>query len=241
MKKYVLIIAISFMINKGWAQNTNLDYRYAMKLYNLTSWEKQEYLVPGHDTGYSYFNKERNLSFFHPTIAFQWKTKKNNFREIELTKLEFGKHRLINESIDNNDTTAVPNAMWNINQITAAIEIRLEYTLNLFKSRNWKLVPSVGFALSPYYNQTKTSYTAPSKFSAITHNTGAKMFVIPRITYYFTPKIFLDVNLPISPYIFNYRHTIYSEPDAQNKSNSRFDIETNENFFHGRIGIGIKL
>ena len=80
MKNYILIILLLLFIKNGWTQNTNLDYKYAIKIYNLTTFD--EYRESKSDTtAYS----TKTLQILHPTVAFQWKTKKNNFHEIELT------------------------------------------------------------------------------------------------------------------------------------------------------------
>ena len=86
MKKHILIILLLLFIKNGWAQNTNLDYKNAIKIYNLTTYEEYQRSEKLNDTSSSYYNyTTTNFQILHPTIAFQWKTKKNNFQEIELT------------------------------------------------------------------------------------------------------------------------------------------------------------
>ena len=90
--QYILAYSSLLFIVNGWAQNTNLDFKNAIKIYNLSSYElniKTEPIINSPSGAY-YFTTV-NSQFLHPTIAFQWKSKKNNFHEIELTDFSLNK------------------------------------------------------------------------------------------------------------------------------------------------------
>ena len=92
MYKYALTISLSLLTTIGLAQNNHLDYKFGLKVYNLTSFEKNTKLTILDDvTGLSSEYTKKSLQILHPTIAFQWKSKKNNFHEVELTSLMFDK------------------------------------------------------------------------------------------------------------------------------------------------------
>ena len=92
LRKFILIFLLLLFMKSGWTQNTNLDYKYAIKVYNLTTYDEYERSRKITDTSsidYSYTTI--TFQILHPTFAFQWKTKKNNFHEIELTSFMLGK------------------------------------------------------------------------------------------------------------------------------------------------------
>jgi len=40
MKAYSLLLTILILTKSGWTQNSNLNFKYALKVYNLTSFEE---------------------------------------------------------------------------------------------------------------------------------------------------------------------------------------------------------
>ena len=96
MKKFILLLtAIQFVIH-CFSQNTNLDYKKAIKIYNLTSYEKYSKSEYIDDSSSAYLlSTVSDLQILHPTFAFQWKTRKNNFQEIEISYLMLGKKSTI--------------------------------------------------------------------------------------------------------------------------------------------------
>lgn len=240
MKKKLLTIFLLIIVVKiGWTQNTNLDYKSAIKIYNLTSFDEQTISrrLTASSPRYQYANA--TLQILHPTIAFQWRSKMNNFQEIELTSFMLGKIGKTTDSITTNSAQTISGGDLTI----TAISLRYEYIFNFNKSKDSKLVPSIGFGINPYYRQNnyspKTSISFPSSDISI----GMKAFITPRITYFLTSKLFIDVNIPLC-----FFDTFYFVGKEDNPALSLLERTTNtSNFslfpkvYSGRIGIGIKL
>jgi hypothetical protein len=230
-----------FVIKIGWTQNINLDYKSALKIYNLTSFDEQtrSSRLTASSNRYQYTNT--TLQILHPTIAFQWKSNKNNFHEIELTSLMLGKIGTKTEIM--NDTTNIGQTISGGNLTTTAISLRYEYILNFNKSKDSKLVPSIGFGINPYYRQNNNSPKTSSSFPSTDISTGMKAFITPHITYFLTSKLFIDINIPLC-----FIDSFYFAGKDYNPTFSNLERTTNaSNFslfpkvYSGRIGIGIKL
>jgi hypothetical protein len=242
MKKYILIILLLFSMKGGWTQNMNLDYKIAIKLYNLTTFDEYERSRTINDTSSNtVYNTTSTLQILHPTIAFQWKTKKNNFHEIELTNFILGK--LTSNKENKSDTTINGQTKIGYDLVTTFISARYEYILNFNKSKDRKLVPSLGFSINPYYKQNNYSPKISSSYATSEIYFGAKVFLIPRLTYYLSSRFFIDVNIPIC-FLDSY-YLIDKEDNPavplQERTISTFNFNGFPKIFGGRIGVGLKL
>lgn len=242
MKKCSLIILLLLFMKSGWPQNTNLDYKNAIKIYNLTTFEEYSKSKKINDTSSNHFYYTTStLQILQPTIAFQWKTKKNNFHEIELTSFMLGK--LGTKTEIKNDTTNIGQTISGNDVISTSISARYEYILNFNKSKDRKLVPSLGFGINPYYRQNKYLPKISSSFPTSEKYFGAKVFLTPRISYYLTSKLFIDINIPIC--ISEIYYTIDKDENpvltVKQRTTSSTDFRGFPKIFSGRIGVGLKL
>jgi hypothetical protein len=230
---------MTFLISTGWTQNTNLDYRSGLKIYNLTTTEGLSKTVRLSDTS-SYQFTNTSTQILHPTIAFQWKAKNNNFHEIELTNFEIGKTGAKTEFVA--DTNGIPFVSGQ-DIVTTALSVRYEYILNFNKSKDSKLVPSLGFGVNPYFRKNKYSPLASSSFPAFESSFGLRAFITPRVTYFITQKIFVDLNIPLclfDNFILTEMRDNANLPVEQ-RTVSTYNFNQFPKFISGRIGIGIKL
>jgi len=242
MKKYTIIIILLLFIKSGWTQNTNLDYKIAIKIYNLTTFDEYERSRKINDISSTQFDyTTTTLQILHPTIAFQWKTKKNNFHEIELTSFILGK--LATKTENKGDTANNGQTINEYDLVTTSISARYEYILNFNKSKDRKFVPSLGFGVNPYYRQNNYTPKISSSFATSEIYCGAKVFITPRLTYYLSSKFFLDINIPIC--IIDSYFLIDKENDpaipTQERTITTFNINGIPKVFSGRIGVGLKL
>lgn len=241
-KKLLILLLLTIVVQIGWSQNTNLDYKSAIKIYNLTTFDEQTKSKRLNDTSSnSYQYSNTTLQIFHPTIAFQWKSRKNNFHEIELTSLMLGKigtkTEIGNETINKGQTISGGNLT------TLAISVRYEYILNFNKSKDRKLVPSIGFGINPYYRQNNYSPKISSSFPTSDISIGLKAFITPRITYFLTSKLFIDINIPLCFFDTFYFVDKENNPTipVQERKITTFNYNQFPKFFSGRFGIGLKL
>lgn len=229
-------------IKSGWAQNTNIDYKNALKIYNLTSFDEYEKSRKINDTSSdAFYYTTKTLQILHPTIAFQWKTKKNNFHEIELTNFKLDKLETTTENRD--DTAGNGQVISGNNLITTSISARYEYILNFNKTKVTKLVPSLGFGINPYYRQNKYSPKTSASFSTSELYLGAKVFVTPRLTYYLSSRLFIDINIPICFFDLYFLSDKEDNPSIpqEERTISTFNFNQFPKVFSGRVGVGLKL
>lgn len=233
---------LTIIVKKSWGQNTNLNFKSALKVYNLATFEEQtKSRGLNESSSYSIQNSSTSLKILHPTIAFQWKSKKNNFHEIELTSLAIGENRTKTEIV--NDTLNNSQIINGFNHTTTVISARYEYIVNFNKSKESKLVPSIGFGINPYYRQNSYSSFVSSSSPASDIRVGMRTFITPRLTYFFTSKLFVDLNIPIcffDNYIYTDKENNPAIPLSQ-RNISTFDFNSFPAIFSGRMGIGFKL
>lgn len=243
MKIKLLTLTLMIIVFKiGWGQNTNLDYKSALKTYNLTTFEEQSKSRRLNDTSsYRIQNSSTSLQILHPTIAFQWKSKKNNFHEIELTSLVLGKNGTKTEII--NDTTNNSQIINGENLTTTAISLRYEYILNFNKSKDSRFVPSIGFGINPYYRQNNYSPKISSSFPTSEISVGMRTFITPRLTYFVNSKLFIDINIPLC--FFDTFYFIDKEDNpsvpVQQRTITTFNYNQFPKILSGRLGVGLKI
>lgn len=234
MKKISLLLLLVLVLKLGWTQNSNLDYNYAIKIYNLTSYEE-------YTESTSYINETRtSLQILHPTIAFQWNNNKRNSNEVELTSFKLGKLETKSET---QDTIKGGNYNLDYDKFSTMISVRYEYILNFNKSKDRKIVPSLGFGINPYYTQTNYEPKSATKYKHSEMDTGLKLFLIPRLSYYIGSKIFIEINIPICISDVYYSVDKNENPiyQLEEGTNSTFNLDIFPMVFSGRIGIGIKI
>jgi hypothetical protein len=239
MKKIIFlsVYIVSFLFSE--AQNTNLDYKYALKAYNLTSYYENNTGPTQSDSSNTLYTTN-DLKILHPTLAFQWQNVKRNFHELELTSFQLGK---LSTQTDLTGSSGSSNLTAGSNVITTDISIRYEYIVNFKKSDTRKLVPSIGFGGSPYYRLYKYQPKVSSEFPSSQQDIGLAVLVTPRLTYYMSSRIFFDINIPVCVFDFNYLVNNQDNPELElsQRTTSEINIDMFPKAFSGRVGIGVKL
>lgn len=241
MKKHLsfLLLMIS-MVKIGRAQNTHLNYNNALKIYNLTTFETQEKSKRISATLASH-STTSHLQILHPSIAFQWKAKKNNFHEIELTNFMVGKSDAKTEIF--NDSTRTGQMVEGSSLSTIAISLRYEYLLNLRRAKTRRFVPGIGFGFQPFYTRNHFRPKISSSFPTSDIQFGMKAFFTPRITYFLSSKMFIDVNIPFCVFDSYYSMVKENDPSVpiQERNFNTFNYNQFPKLLSGRIGLGLKL
>jgi hypothetical protein len=242
MKNYFLIILAIIFINKGWTQNSNINYIYALKIYNLSSYNELSFKRADSSTNLNQTEYSYNyLKVLNPTIAIQWKTKKNNFREIELTN--FTTNKTNSKKIIIYDTTGTNQSAYEATNIITHISVRYEYILNLNKLKEKKYLLSFGFGFNPFYKKDTFKPKVSSSFETSIQEIGINSFVTPRFTYFITSKIFIDVNIPICIINTVVQSQLIDNPQLTVNQRKITTANFNElpKIYSARIGVGIKL
>lgn len=242
MKKIVILYIATVLLKSVSAQNPNTDYRFAIKVYNLARYEEVDKFRRTNPVEYNYYHDHtKSLKLFHPTVAVQWKTKRNNFHEIELTDFEWENTALTTHA--NNDSIKTSVLVYDENISRTIFAARYEFQLMFNKKKERKLVPSLGFAASPYYKRLSSRPGISSSFPKSEQTIGLKMFVTPRITYFIKQKLFLDFNIPICISETEFAKEKNGDPSLPSAQREIFslDAKTIPQMFSARVGIGIKF
>ncbi|MCD6064590.1 MAG: hypothetical protein K0R82_2501 [Flavipsychrobacter sp.] len=232
------IIALSILALSSYAavaQNSNLDYKYAVKLYNLTTLADKSEL-------YRDSNYVRTASFdkiAYPATAVQIATKKKNFHEIELSELTIARRDELTERIYLTGAEPVAGAV----TTTTAIALRYEYIRMFGKKKERKLLPAIGLAAMPYYNRYRTDPAITALFPTRDNVLGIRGFIVPRLTYHISKRIYADLNVPVN--LFDAQHhstnTLNSALPAEQRTAATFNFNALPAYYSVRIGVGVKL
>ncbi len=239
--KNVLLIVFSLAALTGLTQNPNLDYKNAVKVYNLSTYE-ENVSFHGDSSRQSLRNYTSAYQILHPTIAFQWNTRTNNFHEIELTNFMVSKFQNKTEIV-NDSTGNVLSTLSGKNSISTLISIRYEYIITFNKNKDKKIVPSLGLSASPFFKQNNTSPQVPNLLNGLETTIGIRTYIIPRLTYYFSPRFFCDLNVPLCFTDINASTVKNENPTnpANQSTTTTFNLATFPKILSGRLGIGVKI
>jgi hypothetical protein len=240
--KYTLSYLILFFgCIKLNAQNTKLDYKFALKIYNQSSFEQSSNKASVDTLNNNVQNANSTLQYIHPTIAFQWRTKKQNFREIELINFYVNKKTESLEQLDSNGN--VDNVLSKRDVYSSGISMRYEYTVIFKKLKASNFVPSISYAASAYFNHDQFVPKSSNAFKNIQSTLGARGFIIPRLTYFVGSKLFVDLNVPICIMDLYYHVNENENPgiplNQQRISNINFELFPK--VISVRLGVGIKI
>lgn len=228
--KFIATISLCLIGLSALAQKNDIG-KYQIKLYGLYN----PNLLSGHVeqprnglVDYVYY---RNT--FNPTIAINRTNKKGNRHEIELSGLA------VNETNTRISSTTDSSLLWSISRSTkeSKIVVRYEYIHEFLKNKKFR--PSVGVSLSPYYivYNTNSYHNIRNIFTERTY--GIQAFIIPRLNYYISKRILIDLNIPLKITEHQYsKRTTY----AANKTVYTGYYKTLfEDMFYARLGIGINI
>jgi hypothetical protein len=242
MKNYFLF-TILFMTGAAiTAQNTNLDYRFGIKVYNLSTLDQHEKIISDPITIQSYTVENREIyNFLHPTFALQWMTPKKHSHEIELTELMLNK--VSSSTRYRNDSTGASFLMGGDERKSTAISLRYEFILNFMRNKETRFVPSVGFAGNPFYEQHSYQPMISGQFPSKETRAGIRGFVVPRIAYYTKKKLYFDLNLPLCLLEGYYQNESTKDPlvPVEERSVSNINFSMFPKYYSLRVGVGIRL
>lgn len=242
VKQFTVLFSLLFSAI-SWSQNSSLAYSKALKMYNLTTFDAVSNTGQSSDlAGISFNSSVKTFQLLHPTIAFQWKTKKKeNFHEIELSSFSFRRTNTMEEKIT--DSTNSAQLISGSREASYSLAARYEYIFTFFKTKDRKFLPSLGLGINSYFLQSSTFPKTADLFPVSDRIIGSKVFLTPRINYFITPKLFLDFNIPLCILDVNLQTRKKQDPilpiNQQSVSTIRF--QQFPTVFSARIGLGIKL
>lgn len=238
MKQLCVGALLLLTAHAGYAQNKNLEGKYAIKLYNTTSWEKDELTAPaGSLIGVS---QKKEFKLLHPSFALRLTGKSGNMHELELSRMELGSVKTVDFLTDPSGII-IPQSGGK--QTETSIALRYEYTFNFMKKKNSRWMPALGIAVMPYLERFRYTPELSSNYSSTRTTLGARGYVVPRISYAVSSKLFLDLNVPVcitdaSAQWDNYKNP--NIPSGQQKT-STSNFQGAPQYYSIRIGVGLKV
>lgn len=217
------------------AQNEELDYKSAIKLYNLSTYSKNHH---NYDPQLI-VSEVHNFSLFHPVLSYQIKTTSNRFHEFSIVDIGFN---IDNSKLFAIDSVGNPNWVVDGDQtISTKLMLGYEYILPLLKNNEGRLIPALGLGVNPFFSSRNYMPAIASEFPYQTTSFGAQFYLAPRIMYHFNKSIFLDLNLPV--HVIHYTTTLQKndDPSEYNTSANITDLSTFPLFFQFRAGLGYKF
>lgn len=244
MKKNIVIIFLFLLLaflQEGWAQNSNLGYKYALKITNSATYEvytKTRNLYPS--TNFLTFSTE-SLKLLQPAIAFQWKARKSLFHEIEISN--FSVANVATSVRQYTDGSGGEILLGEEKLTTTYISLRYEQMTNFNRSKETNFVPALAASVNPYFRQNTFSSEIPANYPSSETFYGLRAFFTPRITYFMGERLFL--NLDASLCIFD---MYFVEDKVENPAfpiskhkTSEFIYTQFPKIYNARLGIGLKI
>lgn len=237
MKKQIVILVVLSTISL-WAYSQDTPKKLSFLFYsNFDLSSRYLYRGEGSTDGVSHRLYTREFNGFGFSPAVKIKNPRGNAHYLEISRLRYDND--YSEEYFYVDSTGVASpAIAGEDVRHFECYLRYEYSLGLFKRRNWeKLGLSLGFSACPFFNRNKTIPLLSSEYPITTTSTGVYLSVIPRIEYNINEKWFLDVNLPLALVTAEYMLTRIDNPaiEPNQRLNGIFD------FRQGPIGVAVRL
>lgn len=242
MKKIIVIIFLFFaFLQEGWGQNSNLGYKYALKISNSATYEvydRNRNLSPS--TDFLTFSTER-LQLLQPAIAFQWKAKKNLFHEVEITNFSVAN---VETSVRKYTDGSGGGTLQGEDKLTTTyISLRYEQMTNFNRSKETKFVPALAASVNPYFRQNKFSSEIPASYPSSERFYGVRTFFTPRISYFMGERLFLNLDASLCIFDMYFAVDKVDSPavPADQRRTSQFIFQQFPKVYNARLGIGLKI
>lgn len=225
------------------AQENPSDFKAALKIYNSVDYGSFQ---NGHSfndsTGAFLRTTDTELTLLRPVFAVQWQNKAGHFHELELNRLELGltSSETVQRNQQNNNTgPTVAGA----DLIRTRIALGYQYIIPLKKENEGKTALYLGLGGITYYQYVLTKPLITTEFPASAGNTGVRLFLSPRFNWFFSERLFLDVQAQI--FLADMRFSFVNDQNPtipiENQRQTSTEFATLPSMFSGRIGLGFKF
>jgi hypothetical protein len=181
----------------------------------------------------------RESNFGRVSAAFVIKNKRS-FHEIELARINYDKKEEKAILIELDDGTSQMTSgfiayLFNLN-------LKYEFNYQIINLKN-KVMLFTAISAEPYIEFSKFEPKVSFIYKTKDHIYGCKTYIIPRLTYDFSKRWYLDLNFPIEFADLYFIRSKIENPtlplELQATSNS--DVKYFDQGFQFRIGIGLKI
>jgi hypothetical protein len=237
LKKILLVVSLFFCANL-YAQNDNLDYKYAIKVYNKSQYTYSKTLSQK-PNGNQISTATNNLKILNPEIAFQWTNKKKHFNEIGISNYNLERQFHYFEYINGQVVTPTGGGVsTNFN-----IAFRFEHSRQIIKKWDKKWIPFLGMGINQGFSSADYKPFVNGTFPSNYKNFNTSLYLMPRLQYYLSQKLFLDFNAPIILAKNQLKHNAIRDPQRSTSQQRYYtnDLQLFPAEFNFRIGLGVKI
>lgn len=217
--RIIIILILFFAVNSVFAQsdsNNSVLFNYAIK----------------NNFQYFYQNKLNSAEFQLIAPSFFLRTRSGNAHEFELSQLVFWKS-------DTRDK-GFYNASLHKNFFIA---IRYQYNYYFIK-RPVKFSPYLGATVLSNFEVFNTKPEKAGQFESKFTGFGTTVALAPGINYNISKRVFLDFNIPLEFYSFNYNQNKIENPTLTNNEKKHSETKNDmplEDILKFRFGLGINF
>ena len=246
---FLIIFLTTFNCISAQIKHDTTLYNYAFKGYlNFTDNIKTTIITD--DTLFIQKNTERNKTIL-PAIGWSRFRKNGRFREFVITRLslDYQYKKSENKLLFQRDSSGniipviinIPSRevkIWTNN-----LGLRFEWNFPIFRKENSDFIAFLGVSMDPsvFYQKIKPMSTA--SFPTRVFELSNTLTVIPRVTYAFTNRFFMDINMPFSFVTFSGNYTYEDNPVLPSFARESINFRTRlpSNIWAIRLGIGYKI
>ncbi len=233
MKKLISLLVVMTVCQCLSAQNINRNLSKSFKIYAQYSTENTD-TRNSHSRIYTL-----NSQKVYPSFAFLWCTRKNSYREIEVSNLVFE-----NKEVSTSQNGSKNNVNAELQRInTAQAEIGYKYLKQVFQTKNSKFCVLLGIGANPYFRIYNSVPYTSATFRITETRIGTKANITPKLIYFISKKMYIEANIPYCILDSYYNKTRTENPilsPIEQKKNSAI-VDFKPKIFSVNIGIGIFL
>lgn len=233
--KNILLASVLLITMQAQAQN---KHPFSVKGYMNIS--PTHFVAPINENFPNYHQETTWSNFAFPSIAFNVQNKSGNYHEFEINKFSIAQEDKKYEFFDSLGRTYLVDGY---KQTTTNIALRYEHILSLFKKKKFIVKPSVGLGVMPYYSRVSMVPYTTAGYPALQTYIGINAFVVPRININFSPRVYMDLNMPVCIADFGVRNAHFINP-ATPLPNQQYNV-VNAAFFPAylsfRLGMGFRI
>lgn len=200
-------------------------------------------------SGFDYFDEEWPDSGFirekihelgNPVIAVKF-DRNVFFQEISISDLRF--RQSIHQWNRSDSEKSIRFTSAEIDDELIELNFRFLYELGFRFLPDSKIAPSFSAGIEPFVSYVGILPTYPPFFPV--HNTriGTNLYVIPRITYELSPRLYFDLSVPISLFQAYWNRELYSNPALtfEEQRTRYFNGSIINGDFQIRMGLGVRI
>jgi hypothetical protein len=252
MKSFPFILITFLLITNSISAQIKHDttlYHYAIKGYlNFTDNTKTTIITD--DTLFIQKNTEKNKTIL-PTIGWSRFRKNGRFNEFGITRLSLdyqykkSENKLLfqRDSFGNIIPGIVDIPSREVKIWTNNLGLRFEWNFPIFRKENNDFVAFLGFSTDPSVFYQKILPGTMASFPTRVFELSNTITLIPRVTYAFTNRFFMDINMPFSLVTFSGNYTHEDNPVLPSYARESINFRTRlpSNIWAIRLGIGYKI